>query len=224
MREYNLTRSKRKTLAIYVRDGVLDVRAPLKMPTHEIDKFIASKEKWIAGKLKNSQEQARSRENFRLDYGDTVLYLGAEYSIIPKNGNRVGFDNGFFMPPNLSQEQIKSACVQIYRLLAKREITNRVIEFSKQMSVTPTAVKISNAKSRWGSCSSKGSLNFSWRLIMADSDVVNYLVVHELAHIIELNHSKNFWAIVEKILPDYPAREKTLRELNRRLAKENWEG
>ena len=222
MRVYSLTRSKRKTLALYIRGGVLDVRAPLKMPVREIDKFIALKEKWIAKKLATSQEQTKFRENFRLDYGDEILYLGEKQPIIVREGNRIGFDSGFYMPPSLSPEQIKSACVQIYRLLAKRDITNRVIEFSKKMAVTPATVKINNAQSRWGSCSSKRSLNFSWRLIMADSVIVDYVVVHELAHLAEMNHSKKFWAIVEKILPDYKEREKRLRALNRRLSKEDW--
>jgi len=220
--EYNLIRSKRKTLGLYIRGGVLEVRAPLKMPKHEIEKFIVSKEKWITNKLAHSQEQVRSSEKFQLDYGDSVLYLGNEYPVISKVGNRVGFENGFYVPPNLSSEEIRSACVQIYRMLAKRDITNRVIEFSKQMGVTPTAVKINGAKTRWGSCSSRKSLNFSWRLIMADSDVVDYVVAHELAHLIEMNHSQKFWTIVENTLPDYRQRKQRLRELNKRLAKEDW--
>jgi len=107
------------------------------------------------------------------------------------------------MPPGLSPDEIKAACIQIYRILAKRDLTNRVFDFAKQMSVMPTVVKINSVKTRWGSCSSKKSLNFSWRLIMADDDVIDYVVVHELAHIIEMNHSQKFWAIVENILPDY---------------------
>ena len=126
------------------------------------------------------------------------------------------------MPPNLSSVEIKSACVQIYRMIAKRDITNRVLEFSRQMEITPAAVKINSAKTRWGSCSSRKSLNFSWRLIMADSDVVDYVVVHELAHLLEMNHSQKFWAIVEKVLPDYRQRKQRLRELNKQLAKEDW--
>ena len=222
MMEYNLTRSKRKTLGLYIRGGVLEVRAPLKMPKHEIEKFIATKEKWITDKLAHSQEQARSREKFQLDYGDMVLYLGKKYPIVSKAGNRVGFEDCFYMPPNLSSVEIKSACVQIYRMLTKRDVTIRVLEFSKQMAVTATSVKINSAKTRWGSCSSRKSLNFSWRLIMADSDVVDYVVVHELAHLMEMNHSQKFWTIVENVLPDYRHRKQRLRELNKRLAKEDW--
>lgn len=124
---------------------------------------------------------------------------------------------------SFNDAQIKSACVQIYRMLAKRDLTEKTLDFAKQMSVMPTAVKINNAKTRWGSCSSKKSLNFSWRLIMADDDVIDYVVVHELAHITEMNHSARFWSIVEGVLPDYRKRKTKLKELQRRLNGEDWE-
>jgi len=224
MINYTLIRSKRKTIAIYIRNGGVEVRAPLKMPKRDIDKFVASKEKWIKSKLALSNEQTEKRERFSLDYGDTVLYRGRQYPITAKEGIRVGFDDEhFYMPPNLKPEQIKSACVQIYRMLAKRDLTNKVIDYSKQMSVKPIAVKINGAKTRWGSCSAKKSLNFSWRLIMAADDVIDYVVVHELAHITEMNHSTRFWAIVESVLPDYMERKKKLKELQSRLSGEDWE-
>ena len=221
---YTLTRSKRKTVAIYIRDGCVEIRAPLKMPKHDIDKLVASKEKWILDNLAKSSLQAHRRESFTLAYGDTVTYCGKQYPITAKTGKRMGFDDeSFYMPPDLSQEQIKYACVQIYRLLAKRDLTIKVMEFSKRMSVTPIAVKINAAKTRWGSCSGKKSINFSWRLIMADEDVINYVVVHELAHITEMNHSDKFWAIVERVLPDYKERQKRLKAMQKRLDGENWE-
>jgi hypothetical protein len=91
------------------------------------------------------------------------------------------------------------------------------------MSVTPIAVKINSAKTRWGSCSNKKSLNFSWRLIMADDDVIDYVVVHELAHLREMNHSPRFWAVVEAVLPDYRERKLKLRALQAKLNREDWE-
>ena len=224
MHEYTLIRTKRKTIALHIKDGAVEVRAPLKMPKTDIDKFVVSKEKWIKDKLAQSNERAKRRENFTLNYGDTALYLGKEYPITARSGDRVGFsDEQFYLPPNLSPERIKAAVVQIYKMLAKRDLTDKVIGFAKQMNVTPIAVKINSAKTRWGSCSHKKSLNFSWRLIMADDDVVDYVVVHELAHITEMNHSERFWAIVESVLPDYKERQNQLKELTRRLGVEGWE-
>jgi len=222
--EYALTRSKRKTVAIYIKDGGVEVRAPLKMPKRDIDRFVASKEKWITDRLAKSREQADRREAFTLNYGDMVVYCGREYPIAAREGKHVGFDDAvFYIPPGLPPGRIKAACVIIYRMLAKRDLTIKALDFAERMGKKPAAVKITGAKTRWGSCSSKKSINFSWRLIMADDDVIDYVVVHELAHLTEMNHSDRFWAIVEGVLPDFRKRKKRLRELQKRLAAEDWE-
>ena len=224
MDSYKLTRSNRKTIAIYVRDGYVEVRAPLRAPKAEIDKFVLLKKKWIDDKLAQSIEKVELRKSFELNYGDKVVYRGEEYPITARQGNRVGFSgDGFYMPPGLSGEQIKYACIQIYMLLAKRDLTNRTIFFAKAMSLLPSGVRINRAKGRWGSCSSKGSVNYSWRLIMAGDEVVDYVVVHELAHIAEPNHSPRFWAIVEGVLPDFAERRAKLKALQQKLSAEDWD-
>ena len=175
-------------------------------------------------KLAQCSERQEQRDSFTLDYSSTVLYHGKQYPITAKAGNRIGFDGtGFYMPPDLPPEQIKAACVQIYRILAKRDLTEKTHDFAKQMSVTPTSVKINGAKTRWGSCSGRKSINYSWRLIMADDAVIDYVVVHELSHLTEMNHSAKFWAIVADALPDYKERQKRLKELQKKLNAEDWE-
>jgi predicted metal-dependent hydrolase len=204
---YTLTRSRRKTVALYIRDGGVEVRAPLKVPKRDIDKFVASKERWITEHLAKSQATAEQREAFTLNYGDTVIFRGRSYPITAKIGARAGFDGeAFYMPTDLSLEQIKSTVVQRYRRLAKLHLTERVSHYANLMNVSTTAVKVNGAKTRWGSCSGKNSLNFSWRLVLADDAVIDYVVVHELAHIKEHNHSPRFWAVVEGVLPNYKER------------------
>jgi len=222
--QYTLTRSRRKTIAIHIINGAVDVRAPLFATKRDIDRFVLSKEKWIKEKLEKSVNQIEKRESFNIDYGARILFRGREYPIVAREGIHVGFDEvQFYMPPNFSSEQVKNACVQLYRMLAKDVLTDRVSDYAELMKVAPTAVKINSAKTRWGSCSAKKSLNFSWRIIMADDDVIDYLVVHELAHITEMNHSKRFWTVVEGVLPDYKERQKRLKQLQHRLSGENWE-
>jgi len=224
MIDYTLSRSKRKTFAIYIKNGAVEVRAPLKAPKSAIDKFVASRENWIKEKLALSNLRLEQRGNFNLDYGDTVIFRGAQYPIAAKDGNRIGFDDKrFYMPPGLAVEYIKKACIDIYRLLAKRHLTARVQHYAALMSVAPLSVRINGAKTRWGSCSAKKSINFSWRLIMADDDIIDYVVVHELAHLIELNHSERFWAIVKEILPDVQAHKMKLKKLQNQLSAENWD-
>jgi predicted metal-dependent hydrolase len=224
MTDYTLVRSRRKTVALYVREGGLEVRAPLRTPKREIDRFVASKGTWITDRLAESAERASLRREFALDYGNTVTYRQKEYPVVAVEGDCAGFgDERFYMPPGLSPEQIKSACVLTYRMLAKRDLTQKAREFAGRMNVTPASVKINGAACRWGSCSSRKNINFSWRLIMAGDDVIDYVVVHELAHLTEMNHSDRFWSIVESVLPDYRRRIARLKELQQRLSRENWE-
>jgi len=220
---YTLIRSNRKTLALHIKNGIVEARAPLHLSTKEIDKFVLSKDKWIKSKLSKSIEIKAKRESFKLQYGDKLTYRGNEYPIIAKTGNRAGFENGvFFMPPDLSSYHIKFTCECVYKLLARYDITQKVKHFSKLMNVKPIAIKINSAKTRWGSCSTRKTLNFSWRLIIADDDLIDYVIVHELAHMMQMNHSDKFYDIVEKMMPDYKSREKRLKELQKRLVQEGW--
>lgn len=225
MTDYHLIRSKRKTIAIHItKDAAVEVRAPLKVPKSEIDRFVASKQEWIDTHLALRKQSVQNKSAFQLNYSDTLLLQGHAYPITAKVGNRVGFDGeSFFMPPGLSTDEIKHAVIQIYKMVAKNVLTHKVLDYAKQMDVTPTAIKVNGAKTRWGSCSGKNSLNFSWLLIMADDGVIDYVVVHELAHIKEHNHSHKFWAVVADILPDYKQRQSKLKQLQKRLINEDWD-
>ena len=222
---YTLTRSRRKTVALYLSEGGVEVRAPLSMPKREIDSFVASKQNWLIDKLAQMRERCERRQAFALGYGSALLYRGAEYPVTAGSTPHAGFDgSAFYLPAGLSAEQIKAACVKVYRALAARHLGERVLAFAGQMNANPAAVKINGAKTRWGSCSSRKNLNFSWRLIMAEDAVIDYVVVHELAHLTEMNHSARFWAIVQGVLPDFRQRKAGLRQLQARLAIERWDG
>ena len=221
--EYSLTRTNRKTAAIYVRNGGIEVRAPLRMPKRDVDKFILSKEKWIQEKLEKSLKQVEQRNAFELNFGDSVMLRGLMFPLVMKSGVHAGFDGEiFYMPPDLSSEKIKTICVYIYCQLAKEHLTSRTLFYKAIMGAPLYTVKINGAKTRWGSCSAKRNINFSWRLMMADDSVIDYVVVHELAHLFVLNHSKQFWAIVRKFMPDYQERISGLHHLREKLAGENW--
>ena len=219
---YSLTRSNRKSIALYVRDSGLEVRAPFRMSKAEIDRFVEQKKDWVDGKITELAERQKQKKEFTIYYGSRVLYRGQKWFVGGVAGKKVYFDRAFCIPCYLTPQQCKRACVQIYRLLAKRDLSEKVLSFGKQMGVNPSGIKINGAKTRWGSCSAKKALNFSWRLMMAEDDVIDYVVVHELAHIKEMNHSAKFWAIVEGILPDYKERKKKLKELQKRLSTEDW--
>ena len=101
---------------------------------------------------------------------------------------------------------------KLYRKKAKMQLENRCAYFAKRMEVDYNRIAVRAAKTRWGSCSAQGNLNFHWKLVLMPPEILDYVVVHELAHRKEMNHSQRFWAEVERILPDYKARRKWLKE------------
>jgi predicted metal-dependent hydrolase len=223
--KYRIIRSERKSIAVYItKDAAVEIRAPLGVSAAYIDAVVNSKKTWIEDQLEAHKHINKQKQNFKLHYGDMVLYRGNEYPVKAKAGSLVGFDgNSFYMPDSLNYIQIKDAMIQIYKLLAKNVLMNKAGKFSKNMELIPIAVKINSAKTRWGSCSGKNSINFSWRLILAPDDVIDYVVIHELAHIKEHNHSDRFWAIIAEVLPDFRQREEKLKELQKRLSEEDWD-
>ena len=221
---YTLVRSRRKTVAIYItKAAALEVRAPLKAKKADIDRFVASKESWIRTHLERASARLAKRAEFTLGYGSRIILFGGEYPIAASQVSGVKFDGTcVYVPPCLDTAQIKRAVVRLYRGIARDALTERAEYFAGLMDVTPAAIKINGAKSRWGSCSGKNSINFSWRLVMADEDIVDYIVIHELAHIIEHNHSPRFWSIVGSILPDYKDKRRNLKQLQEKLTTEDW--
>ena len=226
MTKYSTVRSNRKTLAIHItRDAAVEVRAPLRMPQAAIDSFVKSKEKWIEAHLAKQQQRNEEAANFKLCYGDTALLFGVRYPIAARRGNMGGFDKtGFFLPPGLTPIQIRDGLIQIYRAQARNLLVDMVNTYAGRMKVEPSGIRVTGAKTSWGSCSGANNLSFTWRLMMAPIEVVEYVVVHELAHIREHNHSQRFWAAVEGVLPDYRSRKDALKILQRELAAQDWDG
>jgi predicted metal-dependent hydrolase len=121
------------------------------------------------------------------------------------------------MIPNGTVEEKKHALITLYRELAQAIIVKRISLYSEKSQQKPEKVQINSATTRWGSCSGRKTLSFSWKLIQLPLDVVDYVVVHELSHLQEMNHSPAFWAVVRAIMPDYLLRRKKLRKLARTL-------
>lgn len=106
--------------------------------------------------------------------------------------------------------EIRIKLEQWYRTMARESILERINWFQKILQVKCNDVRIKEQKTRWGSCSLKGNLNFNWRIVMAPSDIIDYIVVHELCHLIHMNHSRDYWQLVEKYIPDYRDRRNWL--------------
>lgn len=222
--KYNIIRSERKTIAIRItKEAAVEIRAPLRISDSGIKSIVLEKKEWIENQMQARLQTNERRELFKLDYGVPALLLGKEYRIGSREGDHYGFDGeSFFMPANLDGTQIKRTMIEIYKQLAKKILTEKTMRFAEKANLFPSAVGITSAKTRWGSCSGKNSVNFSWRLITASDEVTDYVVLHELAHIREHNHGRRFWKFVSELMPDYRQREEKLKKLQKVLAEQDW--
>ncbi len=221
---YKLIRSQRKSITIRItEEGTVEVRAPLRIRVSYLEQVLSTKENWVLETLAKRQSQNEEKKDFSVEYGKLYWFRGKEYPLFPNHKNAVYFDyTAFYIPGRLELQARKQVLILLYKDLAKQYLLSRVSLYSKQMGLIPSAVKINSAKTRWGSCSSKKSINFSWRLILAEDEVIDYVVVHELAHLKEMNHSQRFWSLVESVFPDYERRKQGLESLQERLSKEDW--
>lgn len=219
---YELQRSKRKTLAIQItKEATVLVKAPMRLSKRYIDTFVNEKKDWIEAHLTVMQSRCQEREHFAINNGTLIWYLGRQYPVKIGAGTSC-FDGEAFCLVGEAQEDIRKSAVAVYCQLAMDYIQPLVNNYASQMDVQPTSVKISDARTRWGSCSGKNRINFTWRLILTSPACIEYVVVHELAHIKEHNHSKRFWNIVEGILPDWRDRRLQLREYADQIDRQNW--
>lgn len=218
--DYPIKRMKRKSITILVnRDGNVEVRAPLHVSRNLIEDFVRQKSGWIAAKQAQARARAKQRAAFAPEVGGTVSLLGRETPL--RSGPKAEYRDGvlYLREGCPAKREIESAC----RVLAKQYLPERVQTFAAGMGVLPSAVRITSASTRFGSCSGKNSLNFTWKLIFAPPDLIDYVVVHELCHIRQHNHSVRFWAEVESVLPDYREREQRLKEFGRQLLLQDWD-
>ncbi len=213
-----IIRSKRKTIALIVKpDGSLVVRAPLRASEASIREFVESNAKWIEKKQAEALAFLRPAPK-RYAAGELFTYLGSVYPLeIVKGQKKPLLLDGQFKLAEAAQGNARLAFEHWYRTQAKQILTERVRLYAGQYGFQYRKIGITSARTRWGSCSADGSLNFSWRLVMAPAEVVDYVVVHELAHTVFHNHSRRFWKRVEKIMPDYKERRKWLRKDGRQL-------
>jgi predicted metal-dependent hydrolase len=200
-----LVRSRRKTVAIVVeRDGSLTVRAPLRMAETRIRAFVESHGDWIA----KNQTKLRAVPLLplkRYAEGETFLYLGRSYplTIVPHQRPALVFDGAVFRLTKSALPKAERTFVCWYKEQAARLFFERVLNFAGKHGLHYQKIRISSARTRWGSCSSRGTLSFTYRLMMAPADVVDYVVMHELVHTQVRNHSNKFWKRLGELMPEY---------------------
>lgn len=200
MQNVTIIRSlKRKSVSIQIMpDTSVKVSVPFFVPQFQVNRFLKEKEDWI------KQKQFLLRAHMTKAKDDTALYLGKSYPIEIRTNqkNIIELHDKFYLgSPN--KKYAKTYLTSWYKQQARKVIVERVQHYAKISGAKYASISLTSATTRWGSCSSEKTLNFNWKLIMAPIEVLDYVVAHELAHLTEMNHSRDFWETVRKMYPLY---------------------
>ena len=209
----DIKRSKRKSLSISIANDLnIKIKAPYWVTNKEIEEFVFKNKRWIENKLIYIASKPKPVSKSFLS-GEKYLFLGNEYSLNFSLGNEfILTKEGELLIPALFANDTKSVIVEWYKKQAEKIIKERCEFFAQFTGVKPNKIKINSAKTRWGTCSRTGSLSFTWKLIMAPPFVIDYVVLHEVVHLICHNHSKDYWALVQKFMPGYKEAEKWFKK------------
>ena len=203
-------RRKRITFRIRPEDGILEVLAPPGIPETQLAAILRNHAEKIDALRQKVRKKTQHLPVYRFEEGEFFLYRGSWYPL--RSSRRIlSFDNAFLVPPGTPDER-KASLEQLYRKLAAEYLPERTRMLAKKYGLTVRNIRITGASGNWGSCSSLGNVNFSWKLILWPDEIIDYVICHELAHRIELNHSPAFWQEVEKFCPDYRKHWEFLRQ------------
>lgn len=209
--------SRRKSADIRVEEGAVSIVVPTSTSVEKIDQLLLAKRMWIKEKMALQREMAPVSSK-QFVSGEAFPYLGRNY--------RLKVECGPFSPAKLLQgklvvqtpegsqqpHMIRNALVRWYKRQAALKIREKVARYAPMVGVDPTGVSIKTFKARWGSCTAKGGLEFNWLIMLAPNRMVDYVVIHELCHLIHHDHSPGFWREVGKVMSDYQGCREWLRE------------
>lgn len=216
---YLFQRVRRRSIGFVVGPDGLEVRAPKWVTIKEVELGLQERGEWVLRKWAEMQERQKNIRQIEWREGASLDYLGApiHLRLSPENGRSELNDQRqllLALPHNAEPAQIRDAVQAWLMREAKTLFENRLNFYAPQMGVQWRRLSLSNAGSRWGSARIDGAIRLNWRLIHLKPDAIDYVVVHELAHLHEMNHSPAFWNVVASILPDHVARRKELQKEN----------
>ena len=213
--EYNLSKSDRKTASIYIeRDGSISVLAPEKWSQTQIEEVLERKRPWIYRGLAEWEDLNTTRVTREFVSGEGFLYLGRTYRlrIVEEQDKPLLLKNGYFCLRSDAVHRAQEIFKEFYRKKGQPKIVDRVEYYKKKMGVQSGLVRIMELQNRWASCSDTGDLNFHWKCILAPLNIIDYIIVHELAHLKYKNHTDAFWGLVDKVMHDYRERKEWLKQ------------
>ncbi len=208
--EYRFARRRRRTLGISVDTGGLAVSAPLRAPFRDIESFLRDKERWILAKLDEWSRVPRPSE-LRLATGETLPLLGSRLTLEVREGGRAvrhEADRLVICAPG--PKRAADTLLGWLKTKALETLAPRAEHFAGRLGVPAPQVGLSSARGQWGVCTEDGVIRLNWRLVHLPPRLADYVTAHEVAHLLEMNHSKRFWSLVGKL---YPAWREAREEL-----------
>lgn len=223
--EFDVIYRKRKTLSIEIEaPNTITVIAPEHENQDRILETVKSKAKWITQKLFDIREMEYRKRQKEFVNGESFLYMGRNYSLqlkiddsMKKPITRLFHGKFIITTSTKNQEVIKASLEEWYKQKALEKITERIEYYQSYFNQKPKSIKIKDQQKRWGSCNKNNELFFNWRCIMASAYVLDYIIVHEMCHMVHLNHSTDFWHLVGRVLPDYEKRKEWLKNYGIRM-------
>ena len=208
-----IERSKRKTLSLSVmKDGAIIVKAPISMNESVINNFIAEKQNWIKDKL-SIINKTNDRFEDIIKYKSFLLY-GNKYGLVLSDVKKVEINEDFqiVIPQKTEPDKIIKLLKSWYKKIAKKILQDRLKFIEERIRLKSNTMRINDSKGRWGSCNTIGVISFNWRVILLPPQIIDYVIVHELCHLVEMNHSKKFWSLVQRFLPNYEVLKKSIKD------------
>jgi len=223
--EYRIERSeRRKTVTIAVDPSVgVVLKAPVDAPKRRLENIVKTKAPWIMQRLVEFREFGAGPAPREFVAGETYAYLGRSYRLKIERTTDFGRPRaslhgayltvalGRGVTPEASEIIVKRAIVGWYRRQADRRLKERAAVYAERAGLRAPPVLVREQEKRWGSCSSKGELRFNWRVVMAPMSLIDYVVAHEVCHLVVRDHSARFWRLLGTLLPDYEERRVRLR-------------
>lgn len=208
-----IERSNRKTLSLTVlKNGNVIVKAPINMKDEIINHFVEEKQDWIREKL-FVINKTNSKFDDVINYKKFMLY-GNRYSLLLDNVKKIETNDKFqiILPQKTEPEKILKTLKTWYKKMAKQVLFDRLSYVESRIKLKSNSFRIGDSKGRWGSCNSNGVICLNFRVLMLPPALIDYVIIHELCHLVEMNHSKNFWKLVETFLPNYSKLKKAIKE------------
>lgn len=219
--DFRLRRSSRRSIGLRIDGQGLLLSVPLGARESDIQAALAARGEWIFHHLQRFAEQQLAQTAAALSDGGQVLYLGQPHVLRLTQGRAaVDYVPGELtvsLPAGAASGLLPKTLERWYRQQAIHHFSSRIHVYAQRLGVLAPMLQLTSARTRWGSCNHRGEIRLHWRLMQAEPALIDYVIAHELAHIIELNHSPRFWAQVERACPDWRRARSRLKSEGQRF-------